>query len=74
MADQGMKLANIVAANQERQQHLTDNFNNVIPSEYITDVGQSLPEIAEDLVRAHASQRAQLQHRQETLHRIQVSD
>lgn len=44
-----------------------------LPSEYIVDVGGSLPELAEELFKAQATHGNQLYERENTLKILQVS-
>lgn len=43
-----------------------------VPHEYIQDAGQSLPELATELVQAQNTQNKELQRREEELRKLQV--
>lgn len=46
---------------------------NELPSEYLVDVGGSLPELAEELFKAQSTHGNQLYERENTLKILQVS-
>ena len=44
-----------------------------LPVEHMPDVGQSLPELANELVAAQDSQHIEVEHRAETLQKLEVT-
>lgn len=44
-----------------------------LPVEHMPDVGQSLPELANELVAAQDSQHVEVEHRAETLRKLEVT-
>ena len=49
-----------------------DSSEVFLPSEHIKDVGQSLPELAGELVAARCAQHTEVEHKEELLQELKV--
>ena len=51
---------------------LPESGEELLPSEHLQDVGQSLPDLASELLHAQSSQYSEVSRREETLRKLQV--